>query len=332
MLFRSFHFSRDGLASRGLLLLLAACFSAGPAAAQSEAGFLHKTVRLIVTLAPGGGVDVQARLLAKGLHGVWGQPVIVENRVGGDGIIGSEIVVRAPPDGTTLLMVTAGPITVLPFLHEKMSYNPLVDLTPIAMTVFTPNILVVPVQSPHKTFKDLMAAAKARPGALDYASAGRGGGSHMNMESMMKATGTRFTEIPYKGAAPAVLAVLAGEVQAAWISVSTALPFIQSGKLLGLAVSSKARVPLAPDIPTVAEQGFPGFEFSIWMGVFGPAKMPAALIKKIEADIQTVVSSPSYREEIGKQGNIPRYESAEQFSKTIREEYAHNKATLTLSR
>ncbi len=329
MLFRYFHFSREGLASRGLLLLLAACFSAGPAAAQSEAGFPNKTVRLIVAFAPGGAFDSVARTLTKGLQDIWGQPAIVENRSGADGAIAAEITIRAPPDGTTLFLGSAGPITVLPFLREKMSYDPLVDLTPIAMVGVNTNILVVGGQSPHKTFKDLIAAAKARPGALNYASTGKGGAVQMMMESIMKLTGTKFYDIPYKGGAPAVLAVLAGEVQTSWIGVSTALPHIKSGRLLGLAVDTNERMSQVPDIPTVAEQGFPGFDYAVWIGVFGPAKMPAALIKKIEADIQTVVSSPSYREQMGKLGVMPRYESAEQFSKTIREEYARNKATLS---
>lgn len=329
MLFRCCHFFREGLESRGLALLLAACLSAGPAAAQSEVGFPNKSVRLIVSFAPGGGADALARAFAKGLQGVWGQPVIVENRTGAGGVIAAEVVVRAPPDGTTLYLSGFGPINVLPFLGEKMSYDPLVDLTPISLVVVFPNILVVGGQSPHKTFKDLIVAGKARPGALDYASSGKGESHHMMMEYMMKATGTKFNEIPYKGGAPAVLAVVTGEVQAAWVAVSTALPFIKSGQLLGLAVSTQERLPQVPDIPTVAEQGFPGFDHSFWMGVVGPAKMPAALIKKIEADIQTVVSSPSYREQMGKMGNLPRYESSEQFSKTIREGYARNKATLS---
>ncbi len=330
MLFRSFHFSRESLASRGLLLLLAACFSVGPAAAQSEAGFPNKTVRLIIAFPPGGAADSLARVLAKGLQDIWGQPVIVQSHPGASGMIAAEITVRASPDGTTLALASGGPIIVMPFMLEKMSYNPLVDLTPIAMAVTIPNILVVGGQSPHKTFKDLMAAAKARPGALDYASNGRGDSVYMQMEYLMKATGTKFNEIPYKGGAPSLLAVLAGEVQVSWMAVSTALPHIKSGKLLGLVVNTPERMSQVPDIPTTAELGFSGIDLSYnWMGVLGPAKMPAALIKKIEADIQTVVSSPSFREQIGKMGNLPLYESAEQFSKTIREGYVRSKAILS---
>lgn len=310
------------------LLLLAGCLSSGAAMAQGDASFPGKQVKVIVTFPPGGAGDLIGRAIAKGLQGVWNQTVIVENQAGASGSIGAEQTVRAAPDGTTLFLASPGVLTVLPFMREKLPYDPLVDLAPIAMTVVIPNILVVGAQSQHKTFKDLVAAAKARPGALDYASSGRGESHHMMMEYMMKATGTKLNEIPYKGGAPALLAVMTGEVQAAWLAVSTALPFIKSGQLIGLAVSTQDRVPQMPDIPSVAEQGFPGFNFSFWMGVMGPAKMPAALIKRIEADVQTVVRSAEYREVVGRLGNLPLFESTDQFSKTIRDTYARNKATL----
>lgn len=311
-----------------LTLLLAGSLGAGAAVAQTDPPFPSKQVKLIVTFPPGGAGDLIGRTIAKGLGGVWNQNVIVENQAGASGSIGADQVVRAAPDGTTLFLASPGVLTVLPFLREKLSYDPLVDMTPIAMTVAIPNILVVNAKSQNRTFKDLIAAAKAQPGALDYASSGKGESHHMMMEYLMKATGTHFNEIPYKGGAPALLAVTTGEVQAAWLAVSTALPFIKSGQLIALAVSTRDRVPQVPDIPSVAEQGFPGFNFSFWMGVMGPAKMPPALVKKIEADIQTVVKSAEYRDVIAKQGNLPLFESSEQYSKTIRDTYARNKATL----
>lgn len=310
------------------LLLLAGCLGTGAALAQADAPAPGKQVKVIVTFPPGGAGDLIGRAIAKGLQGVWNQTVIVENQAGASGSIGAEQTVRAAPDGTTLFLASPGVLTVLPFLRDKLAYDPLVDLAPIAMTVVIPNILVVGAQSQHKTFKDLVAAAKAKPGALDYASSGRGESHHMMMEYMMKATGTKLNEIPYKGGAPALQAVVTGEVQAAWLAVSTALPFIKSGQLIGLAVSTHDRVPQVPDVPSVAEQGFPGFNFSFWMGVMGPAKMSPALIKRIETDVQTVVRSAEYREVIGRLGNLPVFESTEQFSKTIRETYARNKATL----
>jgi len=328
MLFRSIGFYRERLASRALLVLVAACFSAGPAAAQSEVGFPNKPVRLLIGFPPGGAADTAGRELARGLQAVWGQPVVVDNRPGASGAIAAEVVVRAPPDGTTLFLASEGPIISVPFLQDKLSYNPLTDLTPLGMAFAVPNVLVVNGKSPYKTFRDFIAAAKARPGALDYASSGKGESHHMMMEYMMKETGTKLNDIPYKGGAPALLAVASGEVAASWVAVSTAMPLIKSGQLLGLAINQLERMPQAPDIPTAAEQGYPGFQFISWQGVMGPANMPAALIKKIEADIQTVVNSPTYREQMLQRGILPRFEPSEQFARTVRQGYARNKATL----
>lgn len=311
-----------------VLMLIAGCVSTSAAISQTEPPFPAKQVKVIVTFAPGGAGDLIGRAIAKGLQGIWKQTVIVENQAGASGSIGAEQTMRAAPDGSTLFFASPGVLTVLPFIRDKLAYDPLVDLAPIAMAVVIPNILVVGAQSQHKTFKDLIAAAKAKPGSMDYASSGRGESHHMMMEYMMKATGTNLNEIPYKGGAPALQAVISGQVQTAWLAVSTAMPFIKSGQLIGLAVSTEGRVMQAPNIPTVAEQGFPGFNFSFWMGIMGPGKMSPELIKRIETDVQTVVRSAEYREFISKQGNLPIFESSDQFSKIIRETYTRNKATL----
>lgn len=303
----------------------------GIAAAQTVnplAGFPSRNVRLLTPFPPGGASDLIARALGNGLQTLWGKPVVIENQPGAGGILAVETVVRSQPDGTTLILVGATPTTVLPFMVEKLSYDPLKDLLPIANTVSIPNVLVVAGKSPHATFAELIAAAKARPGALDYASSGRGQSHHLMMEYLMKATGTRLNEIPYKGGAPALVAVISGEVQAAWVAVSTALPLIRSGQLRGLALSTRERFAHLPEIPAVAEQGTPGFDFSFWVGIFGSGKTPLPLVKRIEADIKTVVEVESFRESIRKMGNIMRYEPSEQFIKTIHEEYVRNKAIL----
>jgi tripartite-type tricarboxylate transporter receptor subunit TctC len=310
------------------LLCLVAGLAAGAAQAQTEQSFPSKTVRIVVGFPPGGAADTVGRTLAKGLQGVWGQAVVVENLPGAAGSLAAERVVRAAPDGTTLYFTAEGPLAVLPFLRDKLPYDPLTDLTPLAMTTVIPNILVVGANSRHKTFKELVAAAKAAPGALNYASSGKGESHMMAMEFMMAATGTRFNEIPYKGGAPALLAVTTGEVQAAWVAVSTALPFLKSGQLIALAVSTRERVPQVPDIPSVAELGYPGSDFSFWMGLLGPANMPPAIVKKLETDIQTVVNSSAYRDAVRQMGSLPRFESKEQFSKTIRDTYVRNQTTL----
>ena len=297
--------------------------------AQGEVNYPNRPVKLMVTFPPGGAGDMTGRAVARGLQAIWNQAVVVENVPGGAGSIAAEMVVRAAPDGNVLFLSSAGPTAVLPFIRDKLTYDPLVDLTPIAMTVSIPNILVVSSKSNFKTFKEFVATAKSTPGGLNYASSGRGESHHMMMEYLMKATGIKLNEIPYKGGAPAVLAVSAGEVHAAWLAVSTALPLIRSGQLIGLAVSTQERVSQIPEIPSVSEQGFPGFDFSFWMGVMGPAKMPAALVKKIESDLRTVILSESYKEAIGKTGSVARFEGQEQFSKTLKDTYNRNKEALS---
>ena len=297
--------------------------------AQGEMNYPSRPVKLMVTFPPGGAGDMTGRAVARGLQAIWNQAVVVENIPGGAGSIAAEMVVRAAPDGNVLFLSSAGPTAVLPFIREKLNYDPLVDLTPIAMTVSIPNILVVSSKSNFKTFKEFIATAKSTPGGLNYASSGRGESHHMMMEYLMKATGIQLNEIPYKGGAPAVLAVSAGEVHAAWLAVSTALPLIRSGQLTGLAVSTQERVPQIPEIPSVSEQGFPGFDFSFWMGVMGPAKMSAALVKKIEADVRTVILSDAYKDAMGKMGSVARFEGQEQFSKTLKDTYNRNKETLS---
>jgi tripartite-type tricarboxylate transporter receptor subunit TctC len=297
--------------------------------AQGEVNYPNRPVKLMVTFPPGGAGDMTGRAVARGLQAIWNQAVVVENVPGGAGSIAAEMVVRAAPDGNVLFLSSAGPTAVLPFIRDKLTYDPLVDLTPIAMTVSIPNILVVSSKSNFKTFKEFVATAKSTPGGLNYASSGRGESHHMMMEYLMKATGIKLNEIPYKGGAPAVLAVSAGEVHAAWLAVSTALPLIRSGLLIGLAVSTQERVSQIPEIPSVSEQGFPGFDFSFWMGVMGPAKMPAALVKKIESDLRTVILSESYKEAIGKMGSVARFEGQEQFSKTLKDTYNRNKEALS---
>jgi len=313
-------------------LLCGAALQAGVADAVAQpapdSAWPARPVKLIVTFPPGGAGDFAGRTLGKGLSGLWNQAVVVDNQPGAAGSIGAEALVRAAPDGYVLLLGTATETSVLPFIRDKLAYDPLTDMTPIAMTVRMPHMLVVAANSPYKSVKALMAAAAARPGALDYASAGKGGSHHLLMEFTMKATNTRFNEIPYKGGAQALVAVSAGEVQAAWVAVATALPLVRGGKLQGLAVSTAERVPQAADIPSFAEQGFPGFDHSFWMGLLGPARMPPALVRKIEGDLQKVVASEPYRESMDRMGTIGLFEPQEKFARTIRDNYQRNKATL----
>ncbi len=318
---------------RGLLrwlvpMALLSGLACGQAQAQGESAFPVRPVKLVVTFPPGGAGDLTGRAVAKGLQALWGQTVVVENAAGASGAIGAEAVARAPADGHTLLLGTAGPITVLPFLRDKMPYDPLTDLQAIANTVNIPNVLVVNSKLPYKTLADFLAAARARPGALDYASSGRGESHHMMMEHMMRVTGVKLNEIPYKGGAPAALAVASGDVQASWLAISTAQPMLRSGQLVALAVSTKDRVAQLPDVPTMAEQGFPAYDYSNWMGIMGPARMPPALLRRIESDLQKVVATPEFSEAVARMGSVARFESTEQFTRAIRESHARHKAML----
>ena len=320
------------LAAGLLALAVSAVAQAQPApaaaAAQALAGFPSRPVKFVVPYPAGGAGDLIARSLGAGLQNIWGKAVVIENQAGASGIIAVETAVRAQPDGTTMVLVSTTQTTVLPFMMDKLPYEPLRDLAPVSIIGAIPNILVVAGKSPYKSFADLVAAAKARPGELDYASSGRGQSHHMMMEYMMRATGTRLNAIPYKGGAPALVAVMGGEVQAAWIAVSTALPLLRNGQLRGLAMSTAERFAPVPDVPTVAEQGFAGFDYNFWMGINVSAKTPAAIVKKMDADVKSVFDGEAYRDSIRKTGNLLRYESADQFGKTIREEYARNKAIL----
>lgn len=302
--------------------------ASSPAQAQGEGAFPTRPVKLVVTFPPGGAGDLTGRAVAKGLQALWGQTVIVENAAGASGAIGAEAVARAQPDGHTLLLGTAGPITVLPFLRDKMPYDPLSDLQAIANTVSIPNVLVVNSKLPYKTLADFLATARAKPGALDYASSGRGESHHMMMEHMMRVTGVKLNEIPYKGGAPAALAVASGDVQASWLAISTAQPLLKSGQLVALAVSTKDRVGQLPDVPTMAEQGFPAYDYSNWMGIMGPARMPPALLRRIESDLQKVVATAEFSEAMAKMGSVARFESTEQFTRGVRESHARHKAML----
>jgi len=302
--------------------------SGGQTAAQAVAGFPSRPVKFVVPYPAGGAGDLIARSLGAGLQNIWGKAVVIENQAGASGIIAVETGVRAQPDGTTMVLISTTQTTVLPFIMDKLPYDPLRDLAPVSIIGAIPNILVVSAKSPYKTLADLVAAAKAKPGALDYASSGKGQSHHMMMEYMMRATGSNLNAIPYKGGAPALVAVMGGEVQAAWIAVSTALPLLKNGQLRGLAMSTEERFAPVPDVLTVSEQGYPGFNYNFWMGITVSSKTPAAIVKKMDVDVKAIFDSEAYRDSIRKTGNLLRYEGNEQFTKTIRDEYARNKAIL----
>lgn len=283
-----------------LLLGVAILFPAGTALAAEP--YPSKAVRIVVPFAAGGSTDLLARNVAQRLNEVWKQPVIVENRAGGGGIIGSEYVVKSPADGYMLLLGTNTTNAVAASLYAKLPYDVQRDFAPITEIATIPQLLSVHPSIPAKSLKDLVALATARPNQLNFGTAGSGSASHMAMalfESMAK---IKMVHVPYKGTGPALIELLGGHLSLMFDVIMTSLSHVQSGKLRALAVSSLQRSPTAPQIPTVAESGYPGFEAMVWFGLFAPAGTPPEAIRRVSEETSRVVSTPSMRELLGGQG------------------------------
>jgi len=273
-----------------------------------------------VHFPPGGPVDFVARALGQRLGDTWKQPVVVENRPGAGGVIGVELVLRSPPDGHTLLLGTSGSMAVAPAV-SKLPYDVFTDLAPIALVVINPQILVVHPSLPVRTVPDLVKLAKSKPGQINYASVGPGSPNHMGMELLKSMTGIDMVHIPYKGTAPAMADVIAGQVSLLFNSMPAVLPHVQSGRLRGIAVGSAKRSPAAPDIPTVAESGVPGFQYTTWYALLAPAATPKEVIARINADSVKALSQPDMVQSLASQGAEPAPTSPEGLAKFMREEF-----------
>lgn len=274
-----------------LLAALQLCAMGGAAAQEST----DRVVRIVVPFATGGPTDVLARVLAPILASSMKRTVIVDNKVGATGAIGAGFVARAPADGDTLLLGTSSIMAASPNLSAKLPYHPLNDFAPLAMVASIESVLVVHPSVPAKTVRELIDYAKANPGKLSYASSGVGSTYHLAGELFAALTGTQLTHVPYKGAAPAIQDVLGGHVQLMFDNVSSAIPNIQAGRVRALGVASLKRYPGLPDLPTIAEAGVPGYETTVWLAFFAPAKTPPAVLQKLTAEIQAAVASPAYR-------------------------------------
>ena len=251
-----------------------------------------RAVKLVVPFAPGGQPDVVARALAEPLSKALGQPVVVENRPGAGGNIAAEAVARAAPDGHTLLVGTNGPLAVSPALYRNLPYDPLRDFAAVTLIGTSPNLIAVHPSLEASTLRELEARARAQPGKLNFASVGKGSISQLSMELLNVAAGMRTVHIPYNGGAPAVGALLAGDVQILSLNPTALLPHMQSGRVRIVAQTSAKRSPLIPDIPTVAESGHPGFEADVWMAVMAPAKTPPEAIARLHAELARIIRSP----------------------------------------
>lgn len=263
--------------------------TAASVGAQAQS-YPAKPVRLIVGFAVGGGTDTLARLLAERLTNLWGQNVLVENKTGADGAIAAEQVWRAAPDGYNLVVVSNAHAITPAF--GNIPYDPVAGFEPITLLAAQPNLLLVHVSVPVGNLQEFIALAKANPGKLDYGSSGAGTTPHLAMELLKQMTGIELLHIPFRGSGPASAAVVTGEVKALFAAVSTSMPHVRSGKLKVLGITSAQRNQAVPDVPTIAEQGLPGFQSATWYGILAPAKTPPAIVEKLYGDIHRVIADP----------------------------------------
>jgi len=289
-----------------------------PCAALAQ-GYPSKPVHVVISFPPGSSTDIVGRVIAQKLSEYWGQPVLAENRGGAGGSIGTAAVAKAAPDGYTLL-IDSSAHAVTPAIYARLPYDTHKDFVDIAPLAGQPNVLVVLPGSPVKSVADLVAAAKARPGQINFASAGIGSGTHLNLEKFKLATGADVMHIPYKGTQEVITDLLGGRVEYYFAPISAALSNIREGKLRALAVSGASRSGSLPDVPTVAESGVPGFEFTLWFGVWGPAGMPADVVDKISKDVRRALADPGVRERLAKLGNDTMSLSPVEFGQFVRRE------------
>ena len=281
------------------VLLAAAALHTGIAAAQT---YPAKPIRLMVPFPPGGSTDIVARIVAQKLSAQLGQPVVVENRGGAGGTIGTAVVAKAAPDGYSLLVGSTSTHVVAPSVYAKLEYDPVKDFAPVSLMAVTPYLLVVHPAVQAKTVKELVDLMRAQPGRLNYASAGIGSTTHLAMEMLKFASGTFALHIPYNGNGPAGAAVIAGQVEILFGSLPAVLPHARSGRVRALAVGTLKRSPSLPEVPTVAESGYAGFDASLWLAIMAPAGTPAAVIERLNKEVVAAVSAPDTRELLDKNG------------------------------
>ena len=302
-----------------LLSTLALTALAGTASAQD---YPARPIRIVITFPAGGPSDVVVRTIGQRITENWGQPIVVDNRGGGGGIVGTEIVAHAAPDGYNLLVGTAGGMSINPALHPKLSYDPLRDFAPVAMLVLNPQILVVHPAFPAASVKELVALAKAKPGQYNYASAGSGTATHLGMELFKATTGINVVHVPYKGGAPATTDLIAGQVQMLFVSIPSVMPHVKAGKLRAIAVGSAKRSRSAPDVPTVAESGYPGFEYANWNALFAPAKTPAAIVARLNGEVVKILKEPDVAQRLVAMGAEPDPGPPDALARYMREDAA----------
>ncbi|HET9337661.1 MAG TPA: tripartite tricarboxylate transporter substrate binding protein [Casimicrobiaceae bacterium] len=306
---------------------LLAALAASPVALRSPSAFAQaaypsQPIRIVVPFPPGGATDIMARAAAQKLAEAWKAQVVVDNRPGAGGNIGSELVAKAAPDGYTLEMGTVGTHAINASLYAKMPYDHVKDFTPVVLVAAVPNVLVVHPSVPANSVQELIAYAKANPGKLNFASSGAGTSIHLSGELFKVMAGVQMTHVPYKGSAPAITDLLGGQVQLMFDNLPPSLPHIRAGKLRALAVTTSERAPALPDVPTVAESGLPGFEASSWFGLLAPAGTPREIVVKINGEIARWLVTPEAKEKMIAIGANAKGGTPEDFAKHIADETA----------
>ncbi len=296
-----------------------------PAFAQS---YPAKPIRLVVGVPPGGATDVVARIAGKKLAEQLGQPVVVDNRGGAGGNIGAEIVAKSPPDGYTLFLAVIGTMAINPSIYREMPFDPLRDFAPISQLTSMPQVLLVNPSVPAKNVQEFIAYAKAHPGQLTFASGGVGTATHLAGELFKKMSGTELVHVAYKGNGPAMTDLIGGRVSAMFDQVATGLPHARSGKLRALGVTTAERSPAAPDIPTIAESGLPGYAVTTWHGLVAPAGTPPAILERLHDEVVKALASAEVRDLFAKNGIDPLTSTPQQFGAFMKAEIEKWRATV----
>lgn len=302
-------------AARFALALLTGLAAAG----VNAQAYPSKTVRFIIPFPPGGPTDIMGRLAAQRLTEAWGVQVVADNRAGAGGNIGSELCAKSPPDGYTICMMTVAQ-SISPAIYQKLGFDPIRDLAPVTLMATLPSLLMVHPSLPVRNVKELVALAKAKPATLTYASTGNGTSPHMLMEMFKWMAGVNLVHVPYKGASPAMIDQISGQIDVAFSTAIAALPFVQQGKVRAIAVSTRERFAPLPELPTVEQGGIKGYDGSSWQGVVMPANTPRDIIVKANAELAKMLKSPDMKEKILQQGGIASGNSPEEFAAFIKSE------------
>jgi len=301
------------------LRLLQLVFLLSMAASVQGQDYPAKAIRIIIPLTPGSGADIAGRIVAHRMNEAWKQPVIVDNRPGAGGQIGTSAVIKSDADGYTLL-VQSSSHAANPAIYKALSYDPLKDMVDIAILGKTPYVMVSAANGPYKNLKALIEAAKAKPGEIPFASAGIGTSTHLAAEYVIDLAGLKMIHIPFKGSPDAMQDVLGGRSSFYMAPINAGMNLVKDGKLVGLGVSTKARADVLPDVPTIAEQGLYAYDMTLWFGLWGPAGMPAPIVQKLNAQVNAIVQQPEVREQFAKLGIQPAPMKTDEFARFVRSE------------